>query len=211
MRAVVTHEALVARAMRDEGEFVARFGPPSLSRPARVFLAALAQRTNGHPWLVVVPDAIEVGATSERRFAAWLDAGTPGLIDAATECMVEDFLGIGGHAVEDDRDYVTYRPGPPPTTAPWTAPELVDRLRWHLTRSPSPYDTVLEDPERVLADFVDAELGDPSTSSWSAFRVDPASLARRTTYFKQDVFPNDGCYGWSERGRLRVLLTNGTD
>jgi hypothetical protein len=207
----MTHADLVAQAIRDEREFTSRFGPASLSRPARIFLAALAHRMNGHPLLVAVPDGFEPTRRPQARFAAWLDAGAPGLVDAACECMVEDFLGLGGHVVDElDRKYVSYDPGPPPAWASWSFADLVLRLRWLLAGSPAPYGTVIADPERALQDFIAAEIGDPRSPGWAAFSIDPASLAPRSGYFSL-ASPSEGCSGWSDGTTLKVLFTNGGD
>lgn len=97
----MTHADLEACAIQEEREFTSRFGPATLSRPARIMLAALGHRLNGHPLLLSVSDEVEPGGRPEARFAAWLDAGAPGLVEAACECMVEDLLGLGGHAVDE--------------------------------------------------------------------------------------------------------------
>jgi hypothetical protein len=207
---VMTHADLEAWAIKEEREFVSRFGPASLSRPARIFLAALGHRLNGPPLLVAVPGAAVPAEPPWARFAAWLDAGAPGLIDAASECMVEDLLGLAGHAVaESDRRYVSYEPGAPPTWSSLSLGDLVRRLRWLLTDSPAPYGTTIAEPERVLQDFIAAELGDVHRRGWAAFSIDPSSLSPRTRYF--DGLPGDSCSGWTDGTTLKVLFTNGSD
>lgn len=206
----MTHADLEAWATKEEREFTSRFGPASLSRPARIMLAALGHRLNGHPLLVTVPAAIEPAERPWTRFAAWLDAGAPGLMEAACECMVEDFFGLGGHVIDEtERRYVSYEEGGQPVWSSWSFDDLTRRLRSLLAGSFSPYDNVIADPERVLQDFIAAEMGDVRSYGWAAFSVDPASLAHRTGYF--DGLPGDGCLGWTDRDALKVLFTNGSD
>ena len=206
----LTHADLETWAIKEEREFTSRFGPASLSHPARIMLAALGHRLNGHPLLVVVPATIEPTKRPWIRFAAWLDAGAPGLIEAACECMVEDFLCLGGHVLDEtERRSISYEPGAPPVWSSWSSGDVIRRLRWLLTESSSPYDSVIADPERVLQDFITAEMGDVRSPGWAAFSIDPASLAHRTGYF--DGLSSDGCLGWTDGGALKVLFTNGTD
>jgi hypothetical protein len=210
MTRTMTHADLEAWATKEERAFTSRFGPASLSRPARIMLAALGHRLNGHPLLVAVPDAIEPAERPWTRFAAWLDAGAPGLVEAACECMVEDLLGLAGHVVDEaDRNYVSFQAGAPPVWSSWSLDDVTRRLRWLLTGSWSPYDVVIADPERVLQDFIEAEMGEVRSHGWAAFSIDPASLTHRTGYF--DGFPGDGCLGWTDGTALTVLFTNGSD
>ncbi len=206
----MTHADLEAWAIKEEREFTSRFGPATLSRPARIMLAALAHRLNGHPLLVSVPDEVEPGGPPEARFAAWLDAGAPGLVEAACECMVEDLLDLGGHAVDEaDLRWFSFQPDTPPVGSSFRIEDVTRRLRSLLAGPFSPYDVVIADPERVLADFIAAEMGDVRADGWAAFSIDPTSLAHRTRYF--DGFRGDACLGWTDGATLKVLLTNGSD
>jgi hypothetical protein len=67
----------------------------------------------------------------------------------------------------------------------------------------------IAEPERIVAEFVAAELGEQPELHGRAYVIDIGSLAPRTTYF--DGLGAGDCFVWSDRAGVRAFFCNGSD
>lgn len=157
-----------------------------------VLLQALDARMNATSVFATLP--LPPGGDVAGAFARWLDAGAPGLADAARDC-------------DQDGHFEQVRPGPPPRLRGLDRAGFLAMIDAMLTTSRSFYRITIAEPEAVRDAFVAEALA--SGASAEFFAADVQSLAPRFEYF--DGMDNDHCLVWTSAGRLHVLLTNGSD
>lgn len=181
---------LTLEALRAE---VSRSRLRALSPGAALLVRALDVRMNSNTVLATAAQGVVDDPPG--AFARWLDAGAPGLREAATAC-------------DWDGHFEVVRAGAAPTVRALDAAEFVTAIDALLQTSLSFYGFTLAEPVALREEFLFDELGG-AFEGWRFYEADVDSLDARFDYF--DHFGNDRCLFWSDGRTLRVLFTNGSD